>query len=157
MSKSLLNPLLQISKALVYSKIKILFRKEFSFTFGPIGPVASRPSRGPLVFQPAAPPLPTGPQALGRPSRPRVGGALPDCRLPFEKSVFLENRLPFTNAYSAENLPPPLGPYQPARPQPPPPHRPWPAGRPKPPSPLALSAARPARAFGIFCRRRFLL
>jgi hypothetical protein len=60
MSKFLLNLLLQISKALVYSKIKILFRKEFSFTFGPIGPVASRPRHGPLVFQPATPPLPTG-------------------------------------------------------------------------------------------------
>jgi hypothetical protein len=34
MSKSLLNILLQISKALVYSKIKSLFRKEYSFTFG---------------------------------------------------------------------------------------------------------------------------
>jgi hypothetical protein len=39
---------------------------------------------------------------------------------PIRESVFLENRLPFTNAYSTENLPPPLGPYQPARPQPPP-------------------------------------
>jgi hypothetical protein len=127
MSKFLLNFLLQISKALLYSKIKFLFRKEFSFTFGPIGPAASRPSRDPPVFQPAAPPLPTGHKPLGRPSspsrpsRPRVGGALPDCHLPFQESVFLENRLPFTNAYSAENLPPPLGPYQLARPQPLPP------------------------------------
>jgi hypothetical protein len=50
MSKFHLNLLLQISKALVYSKIKFLFGKEFSFTFSPIGPAASRPSRGPLVF-----------------------------------------------------------------------------------------------------------
>jgi hypothetical protein len=50
MSKFLLNLLLQNSKALVYSKIKFLFRKEFSFTFGPIGPAASRPSCVPLVF-----------------------------------------------------------------------------------------------------------
>ncbi len=76
MSKFLLNLLLQISKALLYSKIKFLFRKEFSFTFGPIGPAASRPSHGPLVFfQPTAPPLPTGPQPLGRPSRPARGSA----------------------------------------------------------------------------------
>jgi hypothetical protein len=100
MSKFLLNLLLQISKALVYSKIKFLFRKEFSFTFGPIGPAASRPSRGPLVFQPATPPLTTGPQPLGRPSlssrpsRPRVGGALPDCRLPFEKAYFWKTAFP---------------------------------------------------------------
>jgi hypothetical protein len=39
---------------------------------------------------------------------------------PIRESVFLKNRLPFTNAYSTENLPPPLNPYQPARPQPPP-------------------------------------
>jgi hypothetical protein len=51
---------------------------------------------------------------------------------PIRESVFLENGLPFTNAYSAENLPPPLSPYQPARPQPP------------PPTPLAL-ACRPAQ------------
>jgi hypothetical protein len=69
MSKSLLNLLVQISKALVYSKNQILFRKEFSFTFGPIGPVANRPSRGPLFFLTSPPPLPTGPQPLGRPSR----------------------------------------------------------------------------------------
>jgi hypothetical protein len=50
MSKFLLNLLLQISKALVYSKINFLFGKEFSFTFGPIGPAASRPCHGPLVF-----------------------------------------------------------------------------------------------------------
>jgi hypothetical protein len=33
--------LLQISKALVYSKINFLFEKEFFFTFGPIGPEAA--------------------------------------------------------------------------------------------------------------------
>jgi hypothetical protein len=60
MSKFLLNLLLQISKALVYSKIKFLFGKEFSFTFGPIGPAASQPSRGKLLFQPAAPLSPLG-------------------------------------------------------------------------------------------------
>jgi hypothetical protein len=101
MSKFLLNLLLQISKTLVYSKIKFLFGKEFSFTFGPIGPAASRPSRSPLVlFQPAAPPLPIGPQPLGRPSSPsrprlrRVGGALPDCCLPFEKAYFWKTAFP---------------------------------------------------------------
>jgi hypothetical protein len=42
MSKFLLNLLLQISKALVYSKIKFLFEKEFFLHF--------RPSRGPFPF-----------------------------------------------------------------------------------------------------------
>jgi hypothetical protein len=79
MSKFLLNPLLQISKALLYSKIKLFFEKEFFLTFGPIGPAASRTIRS---FGPAAahfflfflfstsrsPPLPTGPRPLGRPS-----------------------------------------------------------------------------------------
>jgi hypothetical protein len=37
MSKFLLNLLLQISKALVYSKIKFYSEKNFSFTFGPSG------------------------------------------------------------------------------------------------------------------------
>jgi hypothetical protein len=42
-SKFLLNLLVQISKALVYSKIHFLSEKNFSSTFGPIGPVASHP------------------------------------------------------------------------------------------------------------------
>jgi hypothetical protein len=45
MSKFLRNLLLQISKALVYSKIKFYSKKNFSFTFGPIGPAANRPMR----------------------------------------------------------------------------------------------------------------
>jgi hypothetical protein len=38
MSKFLLNLLVQISKALVDSKIQFLFKKEFSSDFGPSGP-----------------------------------------------------------------------------------------------------------------------
>jgi hypothetical protein len=71
MSKFLLNLLLQISKTLVYSKIKLLFGKDFFLTFGPIGPAASR-----LLGLAAAhfflfstshflPPLPTGPRPHG--------------------------------------------------------------------------------------------
>jgi hypothetical protein len=44
-SKFLLNLLVQISKALLYSKIQFLLEKKFSSTFGPIDPVASRPIR----------------------------------------------------------------------------------------------------------------
>jgi hypothetical protein len=40
MSKFLLNLLVQISKALVYSKIQFLFEKEFSSDFGPPGPAS---------------------------------------------------------------------------------------------------------------------
>jgi hypothetical protein len=40
MSKFLLNLLLQISKAFVYSKIQFLFEKNFSLEFGPPGPAS---------------------------------------------------------------------------------------------------------------------
>jgi hypothetical protein len=40
-SKSLLNLLVQISKAIVNSKILFYLRKEFPLAFGPIGPAAS--------------------------------------------------------------------------------------------------------------------
>jgi hypothetical protein len=46
MPKFLLNLFLQISKALVNSKIQFLFGKEFSFAFGPIGQPA-RPASQP--------------------------------------------------------------------------------------------------------------
>jgi hypothetical protein len=41
-SKFLLNLLVQISKALVYSKNQFLIKKDFFSTFGPIGLAASR-------------------------------------------------------------------------------------------------------------------
>jgi hypothetical protein len=41
MSKFLLNLLLQISKAFVYSKIQFLFEKNFFLEFGPPGPFSS--------------------------------------------------------------------------------------------------------------------
>jgi hypothetical protein len=40
MSKFLLNLLVQIFEALVYSKIQFLFGKEFSSDFGPSGPAS---------------------------------------------------------------------------------------------------------------------
>jgi hypothetical protein len=70
MSKFLLN-LLQISKALLYSKINFLFRKECFFTFGPERPSGqlTRPASQP-GHPPWHPPPPTGrARALG-PSRP---------------------------------------------------------------------------------------
>jgi hypothetical protein len=163
MSRFLLNLLLQISKALVYSKIKFLFGKEFSFTFSPIGPAASRPNRGPLVFQPDAPPLPTGPQPLGRPSSPsrpsrlRVGGALPNCRLPFEKVYFKKTtfpsrmRTPRKSATSARPIS--AGPTTT-------PTRPWPVGRAKSTSPPTRPTgfiARSAQAAHLATRVFFLL
>jgi hypothetical protein len=70
MSKFLLNLLVQISKAFVYSKIQILFRNNSpQLSAHP----AFRPSRGPFLFfsnRPIFPPLPTGPQPPGRPSPP---------------------------------------------------------------------------------------
>jgi hypothetical protein len=161
MSKFLLNLLLQISKALVYSKIKFLFRKEFSFTFGPIGPAASRPSRDPLVFFNR--PLALSPlgHSLSAGLAHRLGPAdrasVAPCSIAASHSRKRISRKPSSlhecilRRKSATFFQPiSAGPATT-------PHRPWLAGRPKPPSPLGLSAARPARAFGVFCRRCFLL
>jgi hypothetical protein len=71
MSKFLLNLLLQISKALVYLKIKFLFKKEFFLHFRPNRPSgqpthpAFRPSHGP-------PPLSLRPAHLAFPSPPSL-------------------------------------------------------------------------------------
>jgi hypothetical protein len=76
MSKFLLNLLVQISKALVYSKNQILFGKEFSSLSaqpaqqlaGPSG-LSAQPQ--PFFSFPTGHfPPPTGPQPLGRPSSP---------------------------------------------------------------------------------------
>jgi hypothetical protein len=70
MSKFLLNLLVQISKAMVYSKIKFYSEKNFSRHFWPLRPFGPAVAHSFFSFQPAAPPLPTGPRPLGRPSRP---------------------------------------------------------------------------------------
>jgi hypothetical protein len=76
MSKFFLNLLLQIFKALIYSKIKFLFGKEFFLHFRPNRPSgqpahpAFRPSRGPPPLSPALAHWPAGPVAFGRPIRP---------------------------------------------------------------------------------------
>jgi hypothetical protein len=109
MSKFLLNLLVQISKALVYSKIKFYSEKNFFRRF--------RPSRGQLIFslQLDTPPLPTGPRPLGRPilpsgpGRPRAGGALPDCRLPHRKTPPAAPPLP--SPRPAERWTPPVIPH----------------------------------------------
>jgi hypothetical protein len=64
MSKLLLNLLVQISKALVYSKIHFLFEKEFSSYFGPSGPAP--PALAHFAPQAAGSPLsPFGPSSFG--------------------------------------------------------------------------------------------
>jgi hypothetical protein len=82
MSKFLLNLLVQISKAFVYSKIQILFGNNSpQLSAHP----AFRPSRGPFLFFLSNRPLPLSPLGLGLlvgPVGPCVGGALPGCRLP---------------------------------------------------------------------------
>jgi hypothetical protein len=63
MSKFLLNLLVQISKALVYSKIQFLFEKDFSSDFGPSDPAP--PVLACFAPQAAGSPLsPFGPTAL---------------------------------------------------------------------------------------------
>jgi hypothetical protein len=96
MSKFLLNLLLQISKALVYSKIKFYSEKNFPH-FWPNRPSSQPahpdfwPSRSLYFpFQPGVPPLPTGPRPLHRPSRPpssssRRPHGRPRCPPPEEK------------------------------------------------------------------------
>jgi hypothetical protein len=70
MSKFLLNLLLQISKALVNSKIQFLIQKPFFLAFGPADPAAHLAS-GP-ASPPAAPSLRAEIIPAG-PSSPRVG------------------------------------------------------------------------------------
>jgi hypothetical protein len=63
-SKFLLNLLMQICKALVYSKIQVLFEKESSSDFGPSGPAPLALAR--FAPQAAGSPLnPFGPSSLG--------------------------------------------------------------------------------------------
>jgi hypothetical protein len=80
MSKSLLNLLVQISKALVNSKIQFLIQKSF-FAFGPAN------LTGPLGLWPSRPRWPLSPPAgKSRPHQhisPCVGGVFAEVRFPF--------------------------------------------------------------------------
>jgi hypothetical protein len=67
MSKFLLNLLLQISKALINSKIQFLIQKSFFLAFGPISPAASRPIRPLSAANPTGPPFSHRPCARTRP------------------------------------------------------------------------------------------
>jgi hypothetical protein len=116
-SKFLLNLLVQISKALLYSNIQFLSENNFSSTFGPIGPVASRPIRPfwPRAAKQAesahqtAPPLPL-PPTLTDPMAPPCHGrrAAP---LPRHGATPTDTPPLFNSAaclYSIVNPPPPL-------------------------------------------------
>jgi hypothetical protein len=109
MSKFLLNLLVQISKAFVYSKIQILFGNNYpQLSAHP----AFRPSHGPFQFflQPAAPPLPTGPRPLGRPSRPARRWRL--TRLPPSSRGSASNYAAFTlSSRPADRWTPPVIPH----------------------------------------------
>jgi hypothetical protein len=70
MSKFLLNLPLQISKALVNSKIQFLIQKSFFLAFGPAN-LAARSASGPA--SPPAAPSPQAKIAPAGPSSPRVG------------------------------------------------------------------------------------
>jgi hypothetical protein len=80
MSKSLLNLLLQISKALVNSKIQFLIPKFFFLTFGPADH-AAHSAFGPASLLASLPPqaetAPTGPPS------PRVGHVFTRIHFPF--------------------------------------------------------------------------
>jgi hypothetical protein len=80
MSKFLLNLLLQISKALVNSKIQFLIQKFFFLTFG-LADLAAHPTFGPASPLASLPPqVKTAP--AGPPS-PRVGRVFTGIRFPF--------------------------------------------------------------------------
>jgi hypothetical protein len=80
MSKFFLNLLLQISKALVNSKIQFLIQKFFFLTFGPAD-LAAHSAFGPA--SPLASLLPQVETPLADPSSPCVGGVSVGIRLPF--------------------------------------------------------------------------
>jgi hypothetical protein len=81
MSKFLVNLLVQISKALVYSKIQFLFEKEFSSYFSPSGPAPPALAR-------------YTPQAVGSPLGPLV---------PSRVGIFTKRRIPFDFAHSSRD------------------------------------------------------
>jgi hypothetical protein len=124
MSKILLNLLLQISKALVYSKIKFLFGKKISFTFSLIGPAASGPAAAHLFFFNRLLPLsPLGLSLSVGPARrlsPADRASVAPCPIAASHSrKRISRKPPSLHEYVLpKNLSPPLGPYQPARPQP---------------------------------------
>jgi hypothetical protein len=99
MSKFLLNQLLQISKALVNSKIQFLFEKNFSSEFSPLGP-AGLPTPPALACRPAQ-----AVQPLPSPNRPAHLASQPlGPRVPlayFTEDIFLfGSRLPEPAAFS---------------------------------------------------------
>jgi hypothetical protein len=80
MSKFLLNLLIQISKALVNSKIQFLIHKFFFLTFGPAD-LAAHPAFGPASTLASLPPQ--AKTAPAGPPSPRVGRVFTGIRFPF--------------------------------------------------------------------------
>jgi hypothetical protein len=103
MSKFLLIFLVQISKALVNSKIQFLIQKSFFFTFGPAT------LTGPLGFWPSRPIGPSSPTGRSQLFRTKLLG--PRVMLAYlQKYVFFfDSRLPF----SAPSLYPPADTWSP--------------------------------------------
>jgi hypothetical protein len=89
MSKFLLNLLVQISKALVYSKIHFLFKKEFSSDFGPSDPAP--PTLACFAPQAAGSPL--------SPFSPSSFGACAERRISFDFAHFGRDAFPLSRHY----------------------------------------------------------
>jgi hypothetical protein len=86
MSKFLLNLLMQISKALVYSKIKFYSENNFPVTSGPYV-LSAQPQ--PIHFflsNRSLPLFPLGLSLLADTADPRGSGASPNCHLPHRKT-----------------------------------------------------------------------
>jgi hypothetical protein len=86
MSKFLLNLLVQISKAMVYSKIKFYSEKNFSRHFRPIRPFGPAAAHSFFLSKRLLPLFPLGLGLSAGPVGPRAGGAPPNCHLPHRKT-----------------------------------------------------------------------
>jgi hypothetical protein len=86
MSKFLLNLLVQISKAMVYSKIKFYSKKNFSRHFRPIRPFGPAASHSFFLSNRPLPLFPLGLGLTASPAGPRTGGAPPNYHLPHRKT-----------------------------------------------------------------------
>jgi hypothetical protein len=103
-SKFLLNLLVQISKAMVYSKIKFYSEKKFFCHFRPIRPFGPAAAHSFFFFPTGRAPLfPLGLGLTAGPAGPHAGGASPNCHLPHRKT-------PQAHPSSAAPPPPPAPP-----------------------------------------------
>jgi hypothetical protein len=111
--------LLQISEALVYSKINFYLEENFPSLSAQS---AQRPAGPTAAYLFSNRPLPLSPLGLSPSAGPADRASVAPCPVAASRSRKRISRKPpsLHECVLPENLPPPLSPYQPARPQPPP-------------------------------------